>query len=326
MTRRSPRPGASLLVVLSLATTIASTIASTVAAQPAAGPSVQTPTTPTTSTTTTTGVAADRHPHWHQGRAATTSTRLVSLSPAVTETLFAVGAGDQLVGVTRFCDRPASAQGLPKVGGYTDASVEAILALKPTAVLAQPSFGQRALLDVLARQGIPVAVVFADTVAESREMMAFVADVSGHADAAAPLLAALDTAMRPTLTSRPDRAGQRSARIVVVVGQDPFVVAGRHAFPDDALRAVAPAQSVILEDDPAWPVWSLESFLTRKVDVVVAAEGPQAAESLRRRLAPLGAKAPLVLDAERPILMRPGPSFAADVVVLAQVLAGAAVR
>src|SRR5258708_19172391 len=61
--------------------------------------------------------------------------RIVSLSPNTTETLFALGAGDRLVGRSRFCDYPPEVLAIPSVGGYVDPRLEAILALSPTLVL-----------------------------------------------------------------------------------------------------------------------------------------------------------------------------------------------
>lgn len=61
--------------------------------------------------------------------------RIVSLSPSVTETLFALGVGDRVVGVTRFCTYPQEARALPKVGGFVDPDFEAIVALQPDLVV-----------------------------------------------------------------------------------------------------------------------------------------------------------------------------------------------
>lgn len=61
--------------------------------------------------------------------------RIVSLAPSVTETVFALGAGDRLVGVTRYCDYPPEAKKIAKVGGYIDPSFEAIARLKPDIVI-----------------------------------------------------------------------------------------------------------------------------------------------------------------------------------------------
>jgi ABC-type hemin transport system substrate-binding protein len=95
--------------------------------------------------------ALPRAAHFHKSATTKPSTavaqRIVSLAPVITETLFALGAGERVVGVTRYCDRPAAARELPKVGGFIDPQLEAILALEPDLVLAMPSKGVRTTLD-----------------------------------------------------------------------------------------------------------------------------------------------------------------------------------
>ncbi|MDP2340914.1 MAG: helical backbone metal receptor [Deltaproteobacteria bacterium] len=262
--------------------------------------------------------ARDRAPHWHKpdASASTLAQRIVSLAPVVTETLFVLGAGARVVGVTRFCDRPAAASTRTVVGGYTDASLEKILELKPDLVIAMPSFQQRALLDRLRERNIAVFVVFTDAIDEENAMMLALGDLVGAPEQARALVHKQQATLEATTRS----AKGKGHRAVVVVGHDPLVVAGTGTFADVALRATG-AESALLPGDPAWPVWSLEALLARQVAVVVAAEGPEAADRLRASFAPLGARAPRVVAAGGSILMRPGPSFADDVVTLEKLFA-----
>jgi iron complex transport system substrate-binding protein len=278
----------------------------------------------TMSTTTSAAPDAQRAPHWYRPTStapststtvsSTSATRIVSLAPVVTETLFALGAGARVKGVTRFCDRPAAAATLPKVGGYTDASLEAILALAPDLVVAMPSMAQRALLDRLRDQGVPVFVVFADTPDETRAMMRALGEVVGAGDAGARLAARQDDTLAAIAARH-----RVSARTVVVVGTDPLVVAGPGTFADVALRATG-AVSAVRDGDPQWPQWSLEGLLARDVALIVVAEGPAGAARVRQLVAPLGARAPAVVVADRAILMRPGPSFVDDALALEALL------
>ena len=261
--------------------------------------------------------AVDRAPHWHQPKGTTTTTtapealRIVSLAPVVTETLFVLGAGDRVVGVTRFCDRPAEAATRTIVGGYTDASLEKILELRPDVVIAMPSFQQRALLDRLRERDIAVFVVFTDALQEENAMMLALGDLVAAPDKARALV----ERQRQVLERTQQNARGKGVRAVVVVGHDPLVVAGTGTFAELALRATG-AESALLPGDPSWPQWSLESLLSRRTAVVVAAEGPQAAARLRETLSRLGPRAPRVVAADTAILMRPGPSFADDIVTL----------
>src|SRR5258707_15896998 len=80
--------------------------------------------------------------------------RIVSLSPNTTETLFAIGAGDRLVGRSRFCDYPPEVRSIPSVGGYVDPSLEAILALAPHLVVGARGPAGPALAEKLGAIGI----------------------------------------------------------------------------------------------------------------------------------------------------------------------------
>jgi len=274
----------------------------------------------------------DRAPHWHraelpQSVPAATPQRIVSLAPAITETLFLLGAGDRVVGVTRFCDRPAEAQKKAKVGGYVDISLEAVLALKPDLVVAMPSLGQREVLDRLRERGIPVRVVFGDTLGEIR---AFMLDLGSVVDIQkgqqeppskmrlqrAFLVAQLDNAVAAL-----DALDLAQKRAAIVVGLEPLVVAGPGTFSAEALAltGLAPAYP---PNAPMWPVWSLDSLAASNASILVAAEGPAMAQKLTalvERALPAG-KRPRVVSASRDILMRPGPSLAADLGELARLL------
>jgi iron complex transport system substrate-binding protein len=257
-----------------------------------------------------------RRAHFHGEQRPPTSgpRRIVSLSPAITETLFVVGAGPSVVGVTRYCDRPVEARTRTVIGGYTDASLEGIVALSPDLVIAQPSFQQRSLLDRLRDRGVPVLVVFADTVDESADLMATVGRVVGRSAEATALVARQDRALHEV-----PHLDNHQLRVVVVVGTDPLVVAGHDSFADRAVIA-AGVTTAINATDPSWPQWSLETVAARHVDVIVAAEGEAAVARLTRLLQPLGARRPRIVSATTPILMRPGPAFTHDLETLRKLL------
>ena len=61
----------------------------------------------------------------------TTNSRMISTSPSITELLFAVGLGDRLVGVTRFCNYPSETDAIAKIGGHYDVNYELAIALRP---------------------------------------------------------------------------------------------------------------------------------------------------------------------------------------------------
>src|SRR6478672_8815595 len=87
------------------------------------------------------------------------SQRIVSLAPSVTETLFALGFGDRVVGVTTYCDYPPEARRLPKIGGFTNPSVEAIVATRPDLVIGVNDSSHPVKTKELEGLGIRIALI-----------------------------------------------------------------------------------------------------------------------------------------------------------------------
>jgi iron complex transport system substrate-binding protein len=83
--------------------------------------------------------------------------RVISFAPSITETLFALGVGDRVVGVTRYCNYPLQTKSLPRVGGYTDPNFEMILGLKPDLVITLKQHST--LSDFLKKNGIEQRMV-----------------------------------------------------------------------------------------------------------------------------------------------------------------------
>src|SRR5438309_4558793 len=92
--------------------------------------------------------------------------RIISLAPNLTETLFALGLGDRIVGVTAFCDFPAEAQTKEKIGDTLRPNLERIIALKPDLVLVSTSSQLETLMRRLDELKIPVYVTNPRTIAE----------------------------------------------------------------------------------------------------------------------------------------------------------------
>jgi iron complex transport system substrate-binding protein len=269
---------------------------------------------------------APREPVWHKpdlphAKPESAPQRIVSLAPVVTETLFALGAGDRVVGDTRFCDRPEAAAKLPHVGGYVDISLERVLELKPDLVVAMPSMGQRDVLDRLRDRGVPVFVVFGDTLAEVHGLIHTLGDVVGTDDARQKA-AHIDDQLKDAESLVKGFPAPRRWRAAIVVGTDPIVVAGPGTFAADALQL---AGFTLATDPkaPMWPTWSIESLVASNVQYLVAAEGPEAAAKLDALLTRAFRRSPdlkpHVLSAGRAILMRPGPALVDDLMTLGEI-------
>lgn len=156
--------------------------------------------------------------------------RIVSLAPNLTETLFALGAGDRVVGVTRFCDFPEEVHELPKVGGFNDHDIEAILALKPDLVMGMASGPKSKLPETLASYDIPYVFLQMRTIDETFTGLTQVGAMTGMEKQAGELVAAMKAELEQATRDVPD--AERPATLFVL-GHKPLVVAGPGTFGDE---------------------------------------------------------------------------------------------
>lgn len=190
--------------------------------------------------------------------------RIVSLAPSVTETLFALGAGDRVVGDTDFCDYPPEAKRKTHIGGPVSPSVEAIAALHPDLVVATREINRPDSVRALEQLGIAVYATDPQTVEQVLTSSERLGELLGTAEAGRLLTANLRRRL-----SEIDRrlAGLLPKRVLMIVWLDPLMSVGRSAFLDDALRR-AGAHSVI--DSPqSWPTIDLEQVVRLQPDYLI---------------------------------------------------------
>lgn len=220
-------------------------------------------------------VAGCSRSHGPSSDAAAEAHRVVSLSPSTTETMFAIHANDRLVGRSRYCDYPPEALALPSVGGYTDPSFEAILALHPDLVIgargpAGPPLEER--LAAHARTFFPET----ETLEQIDAMVLGVGARVGHADDAKALVAAMHAREDAVATAVKDLP---RPRVLLVYGLTPTVVAGPGSFADVVI-ARAGGVNVMTAGGP-YPTIGMEQVLALDPDVVLDA-AMQEAHSVER--------------------------------------------
>ncbi|MBI2964293.1 MAG: ABC transporter substrate-binding protein [Deltaproteobacteria bacterium] len=161
-------------------------------------------------------------------------TRIVSLVPSWTETLFAIGAGDRVVGCTRFCDEPRSGvAALPKVGGTKDVDVGAVIALRPDLVVANREENTRRAVEALRARGADVLLTDAQSV---RDAIAELRLIGAAAAAAATAEACARRVERAVAVAESGAARRPRAAAAVFVWREPWMVAGPTTYADDLLR------------------------------------------------------------------------------------------
>jgi iron complex transport system substrate-binding protein len=179
---------------------------------------------------------------------ASTPARIVSMAPNITEILFALGLGPNVVGVTRFCDFPPEARALPKIGGLVDPNVEIIQSLAPDLVIAF--------------RGNPLRVI--DRLS-SLKLPAFVLDIGNGLDALYPLIERIGLVTRREKEAAALGSGLKARQIAL----------------EDALRTVAarPRVFVILYNQGLWTCGG-GSYLT---DVIARAGGVNIAAGMPKK-------------------------------------------
>lgn len=197
-------------------------------------------------------------------RIAQPARRIVSLAPSVTETLFALGLGDQLVGDTDFCDYPPAAKQKRHIGGPVNPNIETIAALHPDLVVASREINRAESVYSLERLGIPVYTTDPQSVEQVLTSTERLAGLLGASDAGRTLTANL----RRRLGELDQRlAGVPRKNVLMIVWLDPLISVGRNTFMDDALNH-AGARSVI-ESPQSWPTIDLEQVMRLQPEYLI---------------------------------------------------------
>jgi cobalamin transport system substrate-binding protein len=250
------------------------------------------------------GTSTTDAPQWLGPKPKAQVKRVVTLAPSLTDTVLALGAGDRLVGVSRFDERP-EVKSLARVGGFVDPSVEAVLALSPDLVLVQPAPGNQQPVEKMAELGVPVLLLPLHSVAQVLVAIREAGKALGRDEAGKALVEQIERA----------RAGVHERakalphpRVLFVYGWEPLVVAGPGSFADELLRDAGGVNAADQAKTP-YPVYSMESVLAAHVEVVVNAVGRHEGGGDRLRELP-GLKEARWVELPSLDLLHPGPQLA----------------
>jgi len=206
--------------------------------------------------------------------------RIVSLAPNLTETIYALGLQDHLVGDTDYCDFPAEAQQKPKVGGAINPSLETIASLHPDLVLVTKNLNRLETVEALAEIGIPSYATDPHTVEAIITSVARLSNLLGAEETGTTLASDLEhhvSALHERLAPLPPR------RVLFIVWTEPLISIGKDTFIADALRD-AGAVSVV-DSSQNWPQVNLEEVVRLQPEFLIFVEShsgaaPHTTESL----------------------------------------------
>jgi ABC-type Fe3+-hydroxamate transport system substrate-binding protein len=196
--------------------------------------------------------------------------RIVSLVPSLTEALFAFGLAERVAGVTRYCVEPAEARRKPNVGGTKNVDVARLQALEPDLVLANVEENTREDVDALIAAGLPVFVTYPRTVAGAIAELRELAEMTGATEAAAPIIAEAEEALR-----RAETANERRKPLLTFcpIWRNPWMTIGQDTYMHDFLR-VSGAENVYGDSEDRYPTIELAEAAARRPEVVLLPDEP----------------------------------------------------
>jgi iron complex transport system substrate-binding protein len=203
-------------------------------------------------------VTVPDHPH-----------RVVCLVPSITDTVFALGSGDDVVAVSDYTTHPPEALKKPSIGGLVKPSIETILSFHPDLVLGMSIPGATETAAHLQNVGVPVYLVDPHGLSGILRSV----DSVGEALNRVPQAAALNASLTRRIEAvRTHAAGKPALRVLVPVWYDPILTIGKHAFISEIIET-AGAKSVTDDLLPDWPEVSMETVITRAPDALVLIRG-----------------------------------------------------
>jgi len=197
--------------------------------------------------------------------------RIVSLIPSITETLFALGLDEAIVGVTVYCVEPrAGVARKTKVGGEKNPKLELIRDLAPDLVIANVEENVKEHVDRLREWGIPVWVTYPRTVADGISMVRELGRITATGARAAAIADELDALLADV---RARTAAAPAVPVFYPIWRDPYMTINADTYVHDML-AVCGARNVFGDRTQRYPTVSLEEVRALRPDVIVLPDEP----------------------------------------------------
>lgn len=229
--------------------------------------------------------------------------RVVSLAPSLTESIFSVGAGDKLVGVTTYCNYPDAAQSIEKIGDTQTPNIERIVALKPDVVFVSTASQLEAFMQTLEQQNIAVYVMDAKGIDDAIDDLERLGEILGMSNRADELVSSLERRVKE-VSARERR--QTPPKVFVQISNEPLFSIGKESFVTEII-ATAGGESVTGEVPSAYPKLSKETAAAMDPDVIILSDSDDNREPNAVFKNSAAVKNGRVYRIDADIISRPGP-------------------
>jgi iron complex transport system substrate-binding protein len=183
--------------------------------------------------------------------------------------LFALGLGDNIIGVTDFCDYPPEARNKTKIGGMSNPSLEAVVSLKPDMVVLTTDGNTKEFQERLVSLKIRTYVVKARRIADLPQGLRELGAALGVRSRAESLASEIEKGLKK-YSNRTGNAGTK--KVLFIVWPEPLIVAGPGTVIDDAIRLTG-AENLAGKTKSEYPKYSIEDILRRQPDLIIIGRG-----------------------------------------------------
>ena len=191
--------------------------------------------------------------------------RIVSLSPNLTEIVFALGLGDRVIGVSNNCDWPVEAKQKPKMGTFWQPNIEAIIAAKPDLVVCESFLQHKEAAETLKRSGISVLSLRVESIEQLYNAILSIGGAAGCPDKAEPLAAKIKGDFEQI---RAKASSAKKVKVLWAVQTEPMRVVGVKTFVNEIIE-IAGGQNVIAPTGDQYPSVGTETILTSGAEVII---------------------------------------------------------
>lgn len=193
--------------------------------------------------------------------------RLVSLTPSVTENLYALGLGDRVVGVSSFSDYPPEAASKPVVGDAFQLNYEEILLLEPDLIIGDAQLVKNYMAK-LEELGLPVLAINPSNLREVMDALMLLGKATGAVDAAAQVIGEMEDKIQWVETAVRDLPHEARPLVFVEVWDEPLMTCGPGSFMQELIE-LAGGQNLAADVSDAWVEYSSELVVERDPEVIL---------------------------------------------------------
>lgn len=233
-------------------------------------------------------------------------TRAVSLAPSITEMVFAAGAGDRLVGVTTYCDFPAAAKNIQRVGDTQSPNIEAIIAVRPELILVSTASQLESFASALEGQSAAVFVLDIRGLGDVADRLRRLGQIFGSGERAE--LAAIEFENRIAAVERHSKP-ERPVRVLLQISEADLFTIGRDSFITELIDR-AGGRSVTADIPGGYPKLSKETALALDPEVIILSDSPDNLKPNDALKNSAAVRSGRVYRVNADILSRPGPRLA----------------